>query len=149
MVEAGNAQQQNNWAITLPAGASEVYWSVQAVDGGFAGGPFAPEEAVQVSAAPGQVPAANSYLHLPFPNPFNPRVTISFTLAKPGNVKLTVHDLGGRIVKRLLEMELDAGVHRLDWNGTDQVGRPVSSGRYVCRFEAGGRVDRKSLMLVH
>ena len=118
------------------------------MDGGFAGGPFAPEEVVQVSAVPGQVHAAISYLHPSFPNPFNPRVTISFTLAKPGYVKLTVHDLGGRMVKRLLEMELDAGVHRLDWDGTDRAGRPVSSGRYVCRFEAGGMVDREPLMLV-
>jgi hypothetical protein len=45
----GNAQMRTNAFLRLPAG--RYYWSVQAVDTGFAGGPWAPEQSFQFGAA--------------------------------------------------------------------------------------------------
>jgi hypothetical protein len=46
VVQMGNAQQDTSWAISHLAGSSSVYWSVQAIDGAFAGSAFAPEAAL-------------------------------------------------------------------------------------------------------
>ncbi len=42
----GNVQHSTSWTLTLPSGTH--YWSVQAIDSGLAGSPWAPEETVTV-----------------------------------------------------------------------------------------------------
>lgn len=88
-------------------------------------------------------------LHPCVPNPFNPRTAIAFELAEPARVRLTVHDLGGRLVRTLADGRLlSAGPHAADWGGVDGAGRPVAAGVYICRLEAGGVVDRTRMVLV-
>lgn len=48
-----------------------------------------------------------------YPNPFNAQTTISFTLAQPGQVKLAVYDIAGRLVETIAEREFPAGNNRL------------------------------------
>jgi hypothetical protein len=43
VVDLGNAQQRTSWTVTLPPIEETFYWSAQAVDASFAGGPFAAE----------------------------------------------------------------------------------------------------------
>ncbi len=68
------------------------------------------------------------------PNPFNPRTRISYTLGREGAVKLEIFDLAGRRVRSLVDMEQDAGIHAVDWDGRDSSGRRVSSGLYLYRL---------------
>jgi hypothetical protein len=82
------------------------------------------------------------------PNPFNPDTEIWFNLSAPGPVRLTVHDLSGRLVCVLFEGHQDAGEHTASWNGTDAGGRPVGSGVYLYRFEAQGMVEQRKMTLV-
>jgi hypothetical protein len=82
------------------------------------------------------------------PNPFNPRTTISFTMAQPGWVDLKVHDLAGRLVAVLQQGEAEARPHAVSWNGIDRYGRAVPSGTYVYRLEASGQVMSRTMMLV-
>ncbi len=72
------------------------------------------------------------------PNPFNPRVTISFTAPRDGRVHLDVHDARGRLVRVLLDADLPRGNHRVDWDGRDDAGRAVASGPYVAKVSSGG-----------
>jgi ELWxxDGT repeat protein len=51
----GNAWQNTTWTIK-DLGPGTYYWSVQAVDNGLAGGPFAPEESFTLSADFGDAP---------------------------------------------------------------------------------------------
>ncbi|MFC1573154.1 FG-GAP-like repeat-containing protein [Candidatus Eisenbacteria bacterium] len=44
VAQLGNAQVRTSWTLTLPGGSGTLYWSVQAVDGAFAGSAFATEE---------------------------------------------------------------------------------------------------------
>ncbi len=69
------------------------------------------------------------------PNPFNPATEIAFSLAAAGQARLTVYDLAGREVARLVDGSLPAGEHRVSW-------RPqgLASGIYLYRLAAGGRV---------
>ena len=82
-----------------------------------------------------------------FPNPFNPQTVISFDLARPGNVRLDVFDLGGRLVDTLVDGDLAAGTHDLIWRARDRWGRPVSSGTYVYRLEAPGFIQSQKMVL--
>jgi|GEM_PF-892319 len=68
------------------------------------------------------------------PNPFNPRTVIEFSLDRRQPVQLVVHDLRGRRVRTFDRGRLDAGTHRVIWNGTDDDGSEVASGVYLVRL---------------
>ena len=73
------------------------------------------------------------------PNPFNPRVGISFVLDVPaGTARLAIFDVTGRRVRELAGGRLDAGAHSFTWDGLDDAGQAAASGTYVCRLELGG-----------
>lgn len=84
-----------------------------------------------------------------YPNPFNPRTTLRFALAAPARADLAVHDLAGRLVRRLVAANLPAGEHEVAWDGRDEAGRAVASGQYVARLRAGDDqpVTRKLMLL--
>lgn len=83
-----------------------------------------------------------------YPNPFNPRVTISFVLDREVRTKITVHDVRGRLVRVLEDQLLPAGAHSAIWNGTDGGQRSVASGTYVVSLEAGSARDTRVVTLV-
>lgn len=68
------------------------------------------------------------------PNPFNPRTTIAFSLATPGNVTLVVYDMQGRAVKTLIDGELSAGPNSIVWDSSTDAGRPAAAGIYLYRL---------------
>lgn len=74
-----------------------------------------------------------------YPNPFNPRTTIGYELTRPGSVRLEVFDLAGRSVALLADGFQPAAEHRVEWDATDALGRPVPSGVYIYRltFDSG------------
>ena len=74
---------------------------------------------------------------LPHPNPFNPSTTIAFDLPASQSVQLLIYGLDGRRVSRVLAAVLPAGRHTARWDGRDHTGRPVASGTYLSRLEAG------------
>jgi hypothetical protein len=83
-----------------------------------------------------------------YPNPFNPHTTISFSMRRSCWADVSVYDLSGRRVADLASKDFAAGAHTLAWNGRDKHGRAVSSGPYIVRLEAEGRVASKKVMLV-
>lgn len=82
------------------------------------------------------------------PNPFNPRTTITFTLAAPQQVDVAVFSLDGRRVATLAAGPRAAGVHRVAWQGGDDRGQVVPSGVYVCRLQAGAVVQARRVTLL-
>jgi len=97
-----------------------------------------------VEEAPG---ALRLSLARAFPNPFNPKTTVQFSLAAPGFAQLGVYDAQGRLLRVLLAAELPAGPQALTWNGTDALGRPVASGVYFIRLQAGGAEFSQKVLL--
>jgi flagellar hook assembly protein FlgD len=73
-------------------------------------------------------------LHQNYPNPFNPSTTISFTLNKSGQVRLSIYDALGRLVNVLLDGQLSEGPHTIKWNSTNFSGASVVSGVYIYRI---------------
>ncbi len=78
-----------------------------------------------------------------YPNPFNPTTTINFALPKNSDVKLIVYDIMGRKVTELLKAKMNAGHHKVTFNGSK-----LSSGVYYYRLEAGENVSVKKMMLI-
>jgi hypothetical protein len=70
------------------------------------------------------------------PNPFNPATTISFDLPKATAAELTVYNLLGQEVCRLVSGNLPAGTHTVIWDGRDNSGKAVSSGIYLYNLKA-------------
>ena len=76
-----------------------------------------------------------------FPNPFNPGVTLKYTLAakphgEPWAVRIRVFDAGGRLVRQLYDGRVSAVEGRAFWDGTDENGKALPSGVYFYRLEA-------------
>lgn len=83
-----------------------------------------------------------------YPNPFNPETTIRFSLKDAGKVRISVYNLKGQMVKKVLERELDSGYHSVVWDGRDERGKAVASGIYFYRMENGSFVANRKMMLM-
>jgi hypothetical protein len=81
------------------------------------------------------------------PNPFHPRTTIPYQLQAAGPVRISIFDVTGNLVRRLVEREERAGAHVASWDGRDERAVPVASGAYFCRLEAGQQAVTRRLVL--
>jgi len=90
-----------------------------------------------VTALPEEGPAAAFKLEGNFPNPFNPKTTIRFSLPETAQAELSVYDVEGRLVRALQAGRLEAGTHAIDWDGRDEAGREAAAGVYLYRLTAG------------
>jgi hypothetical protein len=83
-----------------------------------------------------------------YPNPFNPRTEIIYSLPSDAEVTLTVYNILGREVIRLVEGVKTAGEHRIEWDGRDDTGREVASGIYLYRLQADAASTTKKMILL-
>jgi len=83
-----------------------------------------------------------------YPNPFNPSTKIAFEVGTTSNVKLTVYDILGREVVKLVNSTRQAGSHSVLWNGQNSAGSKVASGAYYYRLEADDVLITKRMVLV-
>jgi hypothetical protein len=125
--------------------SSYAYWHVTATD--HAGNESEAATTSDVTEVTDSAPLRTA-LYPNVPNPFNPSTEVHFTLAAAGHVRLTVHDLAGRLVRTLVDGQLAAGRQHVGWNGCDDEGQQVASGVYVCRLEAAGHREMTRMVLV-
>ena len=84
-----------------------------------------------------------------FPNPFNPATTIRYGLPKAERVTLTIYNLlGEEVIKLVDHAEKKAGYHVAIWDGRNRDGRLAASGVYIFRWRAGNVVMMKKMALV-
>jgi len=83
-----------------------------------------------------------------YPNPFNPSTRISYNVGTTSEVKLTVYDILGREVIKLVDSRLETGNHFVNWNGNNTTGQMVSSGTYFYRLEADDVMITKKMVLI-
>ncbi|MFA6108607.1 MAG: FlgD immunoglobulin-like domain containing protein, partial [Candidatus Latescibacterota bacterium] len=82
------------------------------------------------------------------PNPFNGATLVRYELAMPGSVRLEVYNVLGQRVRELAAGWEQAGPHAVAWDGRDQGGRAVGTGVYLCRLQAGRRIQVRRMMLL-
>jgi len=82
------------------------------------------------------------------PNPFNPVTTIRYGMAQRGPVRMRVYDVAGRVVRTLVDGEIDPGSYLVTWDGRNEHGGELASGVYYIRYDAGEqRFLRKAVLL--
>jgi hypothetical protein len=115
--------------------ADYFYFSIYDCSGAASVNPLPPSAEVPTSFT----------LNAPFPNPFNPTTTISFTLPYLSRVKLEVFDITGRIVWRYsgAPLQMTSGTHTLTFNGAD-----LPSGIYLARLTSGKWSQTQKMVLV-
>jgi len=83
-----------------------------------------------------------------FPNPFNPMTTIQYALPRAADVELTVYNVVGQPVRRLVAEYQSAGRYAVEWDATDDSGHSLSAGMYLYRLQAGGEFLKVKKMLL-
>ncbi|MCY4160205.1 MAG: T9SS type A sorting domain-containing protein [Bacteroidetes bacterium] len=79
-----------------------------------------------------------------YPNPFNPTTSITFKVVYDSYIRITVFDVLGRKVATLTDQSYSSGTHKIQWDAS-----AVSSGQYIYRMEADGKViGAKSMVLI-
>jgi hypothetical protein len=99
-------------------------------------------------SAADDLPAYGPIELVAYPNPFNPQVMIAFSPDREVTGELAVYDLTGRRLAVLAKGDFPRGLNRVSWDGTDEAGRAVSSGAYVCLLRAGDRTTSVAVNLV-
>ena len=101
----------------------------------------------EVEDRPGQMPVLPR-LAQNYPNPFNPSTSIFYELHQPENIHIEIFDVMGRKIKTLFRGFHVAQNGFIVWDATDDQGRGVPAGLYICLLRAGDtRVSRKMLLL--
>jgi hypothetical protein len=78
-----------------------------------------------------------------YPNPFNPSTTISFSLPNTSKVTLKVFDILGNEITTLVDDQVDAGNHSIEFNAAG-----LSSGIYFYRIQAGNFTETRKMNLL-
>ena len=78
----------------------------------------------------------------------NPSAKITYTIGLPGQVKLRIFDVRGRVVRTLVDESKGVGEHVVEWDGRDDQGRSVSSGVFTYRLEAPGFGGSKKIVIL-
>ncbi len=135
-----------NYEDTPPAG--DWYYLVAAVNQGGYGGGYSAKVSTSgsISAVEDVLPRNLAIANIA-PNPFNPRTTIKFDVARAGQVKLGIYDVRGRLVKDLVAGNLTAGRHEIVWDGHDRSGRTAAAGIYFVRMTAEGKALTAKMVL--
>ena len=99
-------------------------------------------EAFQPVPAP-EGPRPSTFLSRATPNPSRGEVVIEFELPGPAPrpVEVSIHDVAGRRVARVLQERLPAGRHRAIWSGADRSGAAVAAGVYFYCIRSGARQE--------
>jgi hypothetical protein len=95
-------------------------------------------------AEPGSYAAGSGfYLYQNYPNPFNPSTVIRFRIPTAQRTTITVYDILGRSVAVLLDREMDAGEHHVEWHA-----ERITSGVYFYTIESGEFTETRRLIVI-
>ncbi len=84
-----------------------------------------------------------------YPNPFNPQTNIKFNLTQSGKISLSIYNIKGQLVKKLINNEsFQKGIHSVIWDGNDELNEPVSSGVYFYKLKVNNQTETIKKMLL-
>jgi len=83
-----------------------------------------------------------------YPNPFNPSTIISYQLAKVSDVEITIYNILGQRVRKLVKGKQCAGSYKIQWDSKNDNGVQLANGIYLLRLNAGSFVRTRKMMLV-
>jgi len=84
-----------------------------------------------------------SVLYQNFPNPFNSKTKIRFDLSSSQHVTISVYDLSGREIQKLISNTLAPGKYEADWDSS-----VLPSGVYICVLKSGFVHETRKMILI-
>ena len=142
VVRSNFPSQQSPGAVGVHGG--QVYLCV-----GDLGLVFLPLQCEFAPSAVAMPEVATRYLGQAYPNPFNPRTTISYELPRAADIHLQVFDVAGKLVRTLVDgQRVEAGPRSVVWNGLDNTGRAVASGMYLYQLSTGEVTETRRMVLL-
>ncbi len=88
-------------------------------------------------------------IHKIYPNPFNPRTTIEYSIYEDGDVMISVYNIKGQLIRTFNEGFKEANkIEEVVWDGKDNNSGNVSSGVYFIRIESGNTVETRKAVLL-
>jgi hypothetical protein len=87
-------------------------------------------------------------LHKITPNPFRTSSLVSYATPADVHVTLKVYDVGGRIVRTLVDGKQESGIHTVSWDGRSSWGHPVASGVYFYLLKFRGLEQVRQVVLL-
>ena len=126
--------------------------AIQAAGGSLYVENFIPVEGRAPSVQVSPVIPDNTALLTNFPNPFNPETWIPYQLAKPAEVRLTIYDIRGVVVRELKLGHQPAGFYdshsrAIYWDGRNNIGEKVATGIYFYTLKAGDFTATRKLLI--
>jgi flagellar hook assembly protein FlgD len=82
------------------------------------------------------------------PNPTHGSCSVLFRAAEAGAARVTVHDVTGRVVRRILDGRVEAGGQEVHWDGRDERGREEPAGIYFVTVETENQVRSKKVIML-
>ncbi|NOY88453.1 MAG: T9SS type A sorting domain-containing protein, partial [FCB group bacterium] len=98
---------------------------------------------VSLSSVSGEGVPESYALYQNYPNPFNPSTQISFDLPVTSYVNLTIYNVLGQKVITLIDKNMDAGRHEVEWDASNN-----SSGIYFYRISAENFSQTKKMLML-
>jgi hypothetical protein len=82
------------------------------------------------------------------PNPSRNGVHLTFSIPERVPVALKIYDVTGRLVRTLVDREIDPGSHAIQWSGDDDRGRRIGAGIYFIRLSGSSRCATRKIVLL-
>ena len=83
-----------------------------------------------------------------YPNPVSTTACIFYQVPDRCSVRLTILDTAGRLIRTLVQREVEPGYHNVEWDGRDWSGENVPSGTYFVRLEGGSQTATRKVCVV-
>ena len=83
-----------------------------------------------------------------FPNPFNATTRLRFVLTEDSLVRCSIYNMLGQRVRNLIDEQLSAGNHEVQWDGLSDEGMKTGSGIYFYQFDFSGVTYKESMVLL-
>ena len=137
---------QNMLIPDVEVSSGEQFLKIQIVQAGFNIERIKFESLVSIQDEPINVKGFK--LDKPFPNPFNPKVNIKLSVIEKGEHIAQIFGIRGNLVRQMDYGTLELGIYDLEWNGLDEAGRPVESGMYFFKIQAGDLIQNRKMVLL-
>ncbi len=132
------------WNLPTPASEEAIAWGSFMHDKRNTGSlAIAPRPAPPAPPLPTSFRLAQNY-----PNPFNQATIIEFDLIAKSRVKIEVINVIGQTVATVTDAELEAGTHRIAWEGRDDRGNDLASGVYFYRLQMANFSETRRMVML-
>lgn len=137
----GNSNSTKTYSFTDKnlVGGSKFIYRLKQID---IDGTFEYSDAVEIEVLPNKYELLQNY-----PNPFNPETNIKFSLPEDAKIAVNIYNVLGERVATILNKELKAGFHQVNFN-TTSAGYKLSSGVYIYTLETKNFSQVKKMILM-